>query len=148
MYKRFTVTVVSDLRKVISKQTPPLNKGRIGNDENEINTAAFNRINTGADRKFFLDFGFLSHSARILTVCPNHFPDFNVESFFFSSKIYLLWKIWPISMKQWKPMWIRACCLQFFFSTTQLTITASAYQRIVTHFASVKVHTVKTSDGC
>ena len=35
-----------------------------------------------------------------------------------------------------------------FFPTTQLTITASAYQRIVTHFASVKVHTVKTSDGC
>ena len=89
MYKRFTVTVVSDLRKVISKQTPPLNKGRIGNDENEINTAAFNRINTGADRKFFLDFGFLSHSARILTVCPNHFPDFNVESFFFFHQKYI-----------------------------------------------------------
>ena len=86
MYKRFTVTVVSDLRRVISKQTPPLNKGRIGNEENEINTAAFNRINTGADRKFFLDFGFLSHSVRILTVCPNHFPDFNVESFFFHQK--------------------------------------------------------------
>ena len=101
---------------MIWKLTPPLNKGRIGNDEKEINTAAFNRINTAADRKFFWIFGFLSHSDRILTVCPNHFPDFNVESFFFSSKIYLLWKIWPISMKQWKPMWIRACCLQFFFS--------------------------------
>ena len=33
---------------------------------------------------------------------------------------------------------IRACCLQFFFPTTQLTITASAYQRIVTHFGLSK----------
>ena len=55
MYKRFTVTVVSDLRKVISKQTPPLNKGRIGSAENEINAATFNRMNTVADRNF-LDF--------------------------------------------------------------------------------------------
>ena len=115
IYKRFTVSVVTDLRKVISKQTPPLNKGRTGNAENEINAAAFNRINTVANRRFFWIFGFLSHSDRILTDCPNHFPDFDLESFsFFESKIYLLWKIWPISIKQWKPMWIRACCLQFF----------------------------------
>ena len=58
--KQFTVTVVSDLRKVIPskkkkkrkkrkvipKQTPPSNKRRIGNVENLIKAAAFNRINT------------------------------------------------------------------------------------------------------
>ena len=50
--KRFTVTVVSDLRKVISKQIPPsnkcppLHKRRIRNTENLINAAAFNQINT------------------------------------------------------------------------------------------------------
>ena len=92
MYKRFTVTVVSDLIKVISKQTPPLNKGRIGNAEKEINTAAFNRINTAADRKFFWIFGFLSHSDRILTDCPNHFPDFNLESLFFLIKNIFIMK--------------------------------------------------------
>ena len=44
--KRFTVTVVSDLRKVISKQTPPLYKRRIRNAENLVDAAAFNRIKT------------------------------------------------------------------------------------------------------
>ena len=77
---------------MISKQTPPLNKGRIGNAENEINTAAFNRINTAADRKFFWIFGFMSHSDRILTDCPNHFPDFNLESLFFLIKNIFIMK--------------------------------------------------------
>ena len=27
---------------------------------------------------------------------------------FFLLKIYLLWKIWPISVKRWKPVWVRA----------------------------------------
>ena len=44
--KRFTVTFVGDLRKVILKQTPPLYKRRIGHAENLINAAAFNRLNT------------------------------------------------------------------------------------------------------
>ena len=26
----------------------------------------------------------------------------------FLLKIYLLWKIWPISVKRWKPVWVRA----------------------------------------
>ena len=33
---------------------------------------------------------------------------FNVESFLLLLKIYLLWKIWSISVKRWKPVWIRA----------------------------------------
>ena len=28
---------------------------------------------------------------------------------FYYKKRYLLWKIWPISVKPWKPVWIRAC---------------------------------------
>ena len=28
---------------------------------------------------------------------------------FYSSELYLLWKIWPISVKRWKPVWIHAC---------------------------------------
>ena len=28
---------------------------------------------------------------------------------FYLLKIYLLWKIWPIFVKRWKPVWIRAC---------------------------------------
>ena len=40
------MTVVSDLRGVISKQTPSLYKRRIGHAEHLINAAAFNRINT------------------------------------------------------------------------------------------------------
>ena len=45
--KRFTVTVVGDLRKVISKQMPPLymSKCCIGNAENLINSMVFNQIN-------------------------------------------------------------------------------------------------------
>ena len=34
------------LKKVISKQTSPWNKRRIGNAENFINAAAFDRINS------------------------------------------------------------------------------------------------------
>ena len=41
--------------------------------------------------------------------------NFNLESILLLLKIYLLWKIWPISVKRWKPVWIRAwsepdCC--------------------------------------
>ena len=66
----------------------------------------------------FLDFnspkvpfpGFLSHSDSIFTDCPNHFPDFNLESLKFSFSIpkKKKWKIWQIFIKRWKPVWIRA----------------------------------------
>ena len=63
--------------------------------------------------------GFLSHSDRTPTsfillgwsICPLQFPDFNLEGFLF--KIYLLWKIWPISVKRWKSVSIPACDLQY-----------------------------------
>ena len=66
----------------------------------------------------FLDFnspkvpfpGFLSHSDRIFTDCPNHYPDFDLESLkFFTKHIFILWKIWPISVKRCKLVWIHAC---------------------------------------
>ena len=42
--------------------------------------------------------------------CPwDHFPDFNLESSIIILKRCLLWKIWPISIKRWKPVWIHAC---------------------------------------
>ena len=61
----------------------------------------------------FLDFNslmshFLGFSVTQTGNCPNCFWDFNLE-FSFIKKIYLLWKIWPISIKQWKPVWI-CCC--------------------------------------
>ena len=37
----------------------------------------------------------------------NPFSRFHPRKFFLL-KIYLLWKIWPISVKRWKPVWIRA----------------------------------------
>ena len=50
IYKRFPVTVVNDfVMNVAPEDTPPLNKRRIGNAENLINAAAFNRINTVCD---------------------------------------------------------------------------------------------------
>ena len=39
----------------------------------------------------------------------DHFPDFNLESATIIIKICLLWIIWPISVKRWKPVWIHAC---------------------------------------
>ena len=42
-------------------------------------------------------------------------------------KISLLWKIWPISVKRWKPVWIRACwccSLKFNSKVTFHTITS------------------------
>ena len=42
-------------------------------------------------------------------------------------KICLLWKIWPISVKRWKPVWIRACwccSLKFNSKVTFHTITS------------------------
>ena len=50
--------------------------------------------------------------------------DCNLESFLLL-KMYLLWKIWPILVKQWKPVWIRAwtddrkIALKFHLMTTQ-----------------------------
>ena len=35
---------------------------------------------------------------------------------FFLLKIYLLWKIWPISVKRWKPVWVRACLCTLLWS--------------------------------
>ena len=123
---------------MISKQTPPLNKGRIGNAEKEINTAAFNRINTAADRKFFWIFGFMSHSDRILTDCPNHFPDFNLESLFFLIKnIFIMKNLTNFHETVETDVDPRLLCT-IFFPSTQLTITASAYQRIVTYFGLIK----------
>ena len=43
-----------------------------------------------------------AHSKAWKKNCPIHFPDFNLESFFYW-KIYLLWKVWTISVKWWKP---------------------------------------------
>ena len=34
----------------------------------------------------------------------------------FLLKIYLLWKIWPISVKRWKPVWVRACLCTLLWS--------------------------------
>lgn len=43
--QQLTVSVISDLRKMIFQQTSHFNKRLIGNAENLINAAAFNRIN-------------------------------------------------------------------------------------------------------
>ena len=45
--------------------------------------------------------GFSSHSGRIL-------PRVQPGKCFLLLKIYLLRKIWPISVNRWKPVWIRA----------------------------------------
>ena len=37
-------------------------------------------------------------------------------------KIYLLWKIRPISVKGWKPVWIRACPIVLLVNLQQLAI--------------------------
>ena len=37
-------------------------------------------------------------------------------------KIYLLWKIRPISVKRWKPVWIRACPIDLLVNLQQLAI--------------------------
>ena len=37
-------------------------------------------------------------------------------------KIYLLWKIRPISVKGWKPVWIRACPIVLLMNLQQLDI--------------------------
>ena len=47
------------------------------------------------------------HSPRMKHL-SNPFSRFQPGKFFLL-KIYLLWKIWPISLKRWKPVWIRAC---------------------------------------
>ena len=38
---------------------------------------------------------------------------------FFLLKIYLLWKIWPISVKRWKPVWVRAWDESLYFYLTK-----------------------------
>ena len=55
--------------------------------------------------------GFLSHSDRIIWPVPSGMKPCNL--------IYLLWKTWPISIKQWKPVWIRACFCKQIFKTFQ-----------------------------
>ena len=49
------------------------------------------------------------HSPRMKHL-SNPFSRFQPGKFLL--KIYLLWKIWPISVKRWKPVWIRACYRQ------------------------------------
>ena len=56
--------------------------------------------------------GFSSHSDSIL-------PRFQLGKCFLLLKIYLLWKIWPISVKRWKPVWIRACLHYHYFLKLQ-----------------------------
>ena len=41
---------------------------------------------------------------------------------FLSLKIYLLWKIRSISVKGWKPVWIRACPIVLLLNLQQLAI--------------------------
>ena len=67
----------------------------------------------------------LTHPDKIFTVCQNHLTDFNLENFFVQLKIYLSWKIWPISIKQWKPVWIRACWKQTDFQYLPCSICQS-----------------------
>ena len=48
----------------------------------------------------------LSLSERILA--SSILLEWSLATWKVFSLIYLLWKIWPISVKRWKPMWIRA----------------------------------------
>ena len=74
--------------------------------------------------------------------------------FFFSLKIYLLWKIWPISVKRWKPLWTYACsetgklwrcrlCCRHWQKVTKwrMVLFKSTWQ-IFPHFPSVLVEQV------
>ena len=69
--KRFTVTIVSDLRKVISKETPPLYKRRMGHAENLINAAAINRINTVGPSKSRI-LGSMGRTGTEKVKCSHH----------------------------------------------------------------------------
>ena len=55
------LTVISDLRKMIFQQTSHFNKRLIGNAENLINPAAFNRVNAVClvARRFLKESGLL-----------------------------------------------------------------------------------------
>ena len=57
-----------------------------------------------------------------------HFPDFNWESFLF--KTYLLWKIWLISIKQRKPVWIRTCLFNNSHENSHRNHTNRIFYRI------------------
>ena len=43
---------------------------------------------------------------------------FQLGKFFLLLKIYLFWKIWLISLKRWKSMWISACIWWCLFKIT------------------------------
>ena len=69
--KRFKVTVVNDLRKVILKQTPPLYKRRIGHVENSKYAAAFNRKNTEGPSKSRI-LGSMGRTGTEKVKCSHH----------------------------------------------------------------------------
>ena len=56
-----------------------------------------------------VNFFFFSLPKVTWVIQSGYWPDFNLESFFFHEKFIYLWKLWPIFVKRWKPVWIRAC---------------------------------------
>ena len=79
---------------------------------------AFRGVRGYASPGAFLDFnslkspflGFSSHSDRILASSIHlGWSPSTWKVFFYLLKIFRFWKIWPISVKPRKPVWIRAC---------------------------------------
>ena len=45
-------------------------------------------------------------------------------------KIYLLWKIRPIPVKGWKPVWMRACAIVLLVNLQQLALRNNPFVRL------------------
>ena len=121
--------------------------------------------------EIFVDFHSLnSPFLGFWVIQTGYWSDFNFESVFLLFKIYLLWKRWPISVKQWKPVWIRtwkvyqmlevlSFCDHFFgeksakkpfemsiFENTRKKFETNLVLVVILVFESIKVSNFKEKD--
>ena len=87
-----------------------------------LKAQTFSGVQGLAPQKNYLDF-YSSESPFLgfWVIQMGYWPGFNLESVFIL-KIYFIWKMWPISVKRWKPVWIRTwwfVCLFFMLKLLQ-----------------------------
>ena len=72
---------------------------------------ASNGVRGRAPSGNFLDFYFLRSAFQGFRVIQTGFQ--LGKCFFLLLKTYLFWKMWPMYIKRWKPVWIRACLVSW-----------------------------------
>ena len=75
----------------------------------------------------------LTEGTGFWVIQMGYWPGFNLESVFIF-KIYFIWKMWPISVKRWKPVWIRTWSVKLLSSGSWSLKIWSGPRKLVANF--------------